>query len=804
MMRYLILLFSLAVSAIAAPAAAFPLVAAGRAATVLSSPDDYPVVALAVTDLTRDIASVTGITATTGHDEQAASGPVLLVGTLGKSALIDQLVTAKKIALGDLPGAWESFVITRVDHPFPDVPQALVIVGSDARGTAFGAYELSAMIGVSPWHWWADVAPAHRDELTIPAGFRRFGPPSVKFRGIFINDEDWGLEPWAAKTFDPTTGNIGPKTYAKVFELLLRLKANTLWPAMHEVTRPFNLDPANAVLADRYGIIMGSSHAEPLLRNNVGEWRAPKPDYNYVTNREGVRSYWEERVKTNGRFENLYTLGMRGIHDSGIQGTTSDAQRIQILEQVFADQRDLLARHVSAPVEAIPQIFVAYKEVLDLYRQGLQVPDDVTLVWPDDNFGYVRNFAAPAERERGGGFGIYYHLSYLGRPMAYLWLGTTPPALIWEEMSKAYAYGADRVWIANVGDLKAAEITTDFFLRLAWDINAYGPDAQPRFLRDWAGQTFGPSHAKTIADVLDRSFKLNHIRRPEHLQWWTPLKEEPHTSPLSLAEINQRLDAFAGLTTDTDALAAALPPGQQDAFFELVGYPVHGAALANQRYFAGELGELETARAADQALHTLTAKFDMVADGKWRGFMQLEPADDDWRSMRIAAWTMPAFAPKTEQVSPGAVTLSAADFSTTARSDDGPQTPRWQLILGLGHSGRAVTVLPFDAPATAAPRLTTTIDLPAAGAWTLQIHRVSTHPISIERGLLVSLQIDDRAPQTVDLSITDGSAAWSQGVLDNQITTAVDLGPLTAGSHRVTLSAGPGVVLDSVTLIPTP
>jgi hypothetical protein len=244
--------------------------------------------------------------------------------------------------------------------------------------------------------------------------------PSVKYRGIFINDEDWGLQPWAAKTFEPETGDIGPKTYAKVFELLLRLKANTLWPAMHEVTRPFNSIPANRQVADDYAIVMGSSHAEPMLRTMSANGRPTR------TRTTLSRIRWRDcvlgrRVREGTvRFENIYTLGMRGIHDSPIMGTKSQAERIPLLEKIFSIQRGLIAKHVDTNVETVPQIFCPYKEVLADYRAGLKVPDDVTIVFPDDNFGYIRAFPSEQEQKRKGGFGVYYHISYLGRPLSYL------------------------------------------------------------------------------------------------------------------------------------------------------------------------------------------------------------------------------------------------------------------------------------------------------------------------------------------------------------------------------------------------
>lgn len=781
-------------SALATP---FPLVANHHAATLVTSPADHEVAAIAAADLADDITRITGVRPDITATPFQQGGPLVLIGTLGRHPLIDALVATGALDVGNLAGAWESFVIATLDAPYPGVPSALVIVGSDRRGTAYGVYELSQQIGVSPWHWWADVTPEPRAELLLPSGLRRFGPPSVKYRGIFLNDEDWGLQPWAAQTFEPAHGDIGPKSYAKVFALLLRLKANTLWPAMHACTRPFNAEPRHAQLADAYGIVMGSSHAEPLLRNNVGEWSAPPEAYNYVTNREGVRAYWAERVRTNGRYENLYTIGMRGIHDSAIQGTTSDAQRITVLKQVFADQRALLA-------PAAPQVFCAYKEVLDLYRQGLRVPDDVTIVWPDDNFGYVRNVAAPAERSRPGSFGVYYHISYLGRPLAYLWLNTTPPALIWAEMKKAHAHGADRVWIVNVGDLKPAELGTEFFLRLAWDIDTWGPDAQPAFLRDWAARDFGPDHAEGIADLMARYYQLNFQRRPEHLQWWLP-KEEPRASDLTAAEIDARLAAFAVLRADARRIAARLPASRQDAFTQLVAYPVHSSALANLRCFAGEEGDVATAQAADADLRELTRWFNEgTAGGKWRGFMRLEPADDDWKSMRIASWIPRTFPPKPVVTAPAWIRRwSAADFSIKQNRP----SVAWTHVPGLGRSGRAMTVLPFDAatpaPLATGPYLGYVFDLAAPTACQLQLDVLPTHPLIPGRGLRVAIAVDDAPPQELVIAVADGSPAWAQGVLANRLRSTVTLPALAAGSHCLKLfMVDAGVVLDTLTLTP--
>lgn len=781
----------------------FPLASDRTAAPFVIEIGTDRAVARAADDVRADVERVTGTLPDLQH-EISTAGPrtVVIAGVVNQSPLLNRLAASGKLDLSRLAGAWESFLVTVVPEPFPGIDQALVIAGSDRRGAIYGLYEISVQIGVSPWQWWADVRPPKKSILTIPAATHRFGPPSVKYRGIFINDEDWGLQPWAAKTFEPAAGGIGPKTYAKVFELLLRLRANTLWPAMHACTKPFNAFPENKQLADDYGIVMGSSHAEPMLRNNVGEWPHERAtDYNYVTNREGVLRYWEQRVAENGRFENIYTLGMRGIHDSSMMGPKTDPERIRLLEQIFADQQALLARHVRPEVERVPQIFCAYKEVLALYRQGLRVPDDVTIVWPDDNFGYVRDFATPAERTRPGGFGIYYHLSYLGRPLSYLWLCTTPPALVWEEMHKSYEQGADRVWIANVGDLKPAEISMDFFLQMAWDIDRWRPENLPEYLGTWARNTFGPAHADEIARVLAEYYVLNYQRKPEHLQWWLPGQPQ-RPSEFTDAEVQTRLDAFARLRRSVDALKAQMPARLSDAFYELIYYPVTGSALANERFFLGERGDPRAAE-ADARLHAETSFFnEQLAGGKWRGLLSLEPADQSWASMRIAPWSLPAHA-RSSIPSPSSgtfIALPAAGFETNAAGD----VAKWTVIPGLGRTGNAVTPLPTNtapiplAAVRSAPRLDYALTFPASGEFQLALHLLPTHAIT-GTALRVGLALDDAAPEIVSLEIDDGGTAWARGVLDAVRIATTKLAVTKAGRHTLHLYAiDPGIVLDKL------
>ncbi len=819
----------------------FKLVYKNEVADIMVSPDDFKVARIAAGDLASDIERVTGKKPSVITDPARASANAVIIGTLGKSPLVDSLVKNGKVDVTPVRGKWESFLIATVKNPIPNIDTALVIVGSDRRGTAYGVYEISEMIGVSPWYWWADVTPDHKADLIISNGTTRGGEPSVKYRGIFLNDEDWGLQPWAAKTFEQEAGDIGPKTYAKIFELLLRLKANTLWPAMHEVTKPFNAIPANPQVADDYAIIMGSSHAEPMLRNNVGEWKANKNDYNFISNPSGVTAYWEERAKENGRYENIYTIGMRGIHDSPILGTKSQAERIPLLEKIFSVQRGLLAKHVLPDVEKVPQIFCPYKEVLADYRAGLNVPEDVTIVFPDDNFGYIRQFPSAEEQKRKGGFGVYYHISYLGRPLSYLWLNTTPPAQIWEEMSKAYDHNMRQFWVVNVGDIKPGEIGMEFFLQMAWDIKKWHRDNLPDYLRTWAKREFGEQHANEIAGVMDQYYRLGFARKPEHLQWYLP-RETPRKSDLSEAETLERLGKYASLRKQAEAINGQIIPAKKNAFYELILYPVRASALANERYFAAELAESYRVErrpgAADWARRSIAANSEIeretryfnetLANGKWRHMMSPEMGLGQWPSMRSTpprlnladfeegttsfeaqksplVYSVRKVEPKGFAEIDGIVSIEAEHFTANVPRNG----VAWQVISGLGRTGDSVAVFPTTAKSiegggikTLSPTLEYEFSLSTAGEFDATCYLIPTQPIHSGKGLRYAIAIDDQVPQivTVGADVEVSSPKWAQNVL-NAATTGTSKINLTAGKHILKIyMVDTGVVLDKIVL----
>jgi hypothetical protein len=701
---------------------------------------------------------------------------------------LDRLIAAGKLNVSSVTGSWERYRIQAVKEPFPGIPRALVIAGSDRRGTAFGIFSVSETIGVSPWVWWADVAPEHRDSLSIDAGPITSTAPSVKYRGIFINDEDWGLQPWAAKTFEPELGDIGPKTYAKVCELLLRLKANYLWPAMHPCTKAFNRYPQNKLVADDHAIVMGSSHCEQMLRNNVTEYDEKRGPWDYDKNSTNILNYWKQRLEENGKFENVYTLGMRGIHDSAMPGGGTTAQKVARLQGVINDQRDLITDTLGSDPSKVPQIFCPYKEVLTLYQNGLKVPDDVTLVWPDDNFGYIRQLSNPDERKRSGGAGVYYHISYWGAPEDYLWLDTTPPALIWEEMRKAYDYGARNVWIVNVGDIKPGEIGMDFFLRMAWNVEQWNENAQPIYLADWAERNFGRVHAAAVAAVLDEYYRLNYACRPEHLHLAGFTK--------NYNEISDRLIRFAKLVRKAEDIYTRMPAEKKDAYYELVLYPVRGSSLANQMHLGGS-GE-QASRAYEQIQSETKFYNERVANGKWRNMMSSNPR------------SRPALKKPIDHA-----TVSSENAMAAAASDQGfvsieaehsgrraaPLGTEWKVISGLGRSGDAIALLPSSTSDLKSAALEYEFTSATTSAVQVVIHCIPTQPVYPPVRERYSVSIDSGEAKVIDIATAERSRDWSTNVLRAAAIHSSTHTLNTAGRHTLKLQPlDPGLVFDKIVI----
>ena len=397
----------------------------------------------------------------------------------------------------------------------------IIIEGSNGRGMAYGLLELSRMAGVSPWVWWGDVVPEKKTRLTIDENFVTEQHPSVAYRGIFLNDEDWSLRPWSYLNYETSDfGHLGPKTYKRIFQLLLRLRANAIWPAMHTGTTAFFKIPGAKAMADSCGIVIGTSHCEPLLRNNVDEWDVKQRGaFNYKTNREQVQQYWKERLQEVRKSkDNMFTIGMRGIHDGSMEGYKTTQEKLEGLQQVIDDQQELLRKYIGAPEKQM-QVFVPYKEVLELYQKGLKVPDYVTLMWCDDNYGYMTRLSNAEEQLRQGGGGVYYHLSYWGRPHDYLWLTTTQPGLIYNEMREAYDHNVRKLWIVNVHDPKVAGYDLELFLDMAWNIDCVSGETLNSHYQSWLCREFGQEVGKRLFPVMHEFYRLCDMRRPEFMGW---------------------------------------------------------------------------------------------------------------------------------------------------------------------------------------------------------------------------------------------------------------------------------------------
>jgi hypothetical protein len=559
------------VASMATPGSA-AIEAGGKVAPIVCDAGDWPGVGLAVESLASDLKAVSGVAPDVLHELPrhgvGAGVDVVLVGTLGRSALIDELAREGKLDASGVRGQWEASVTQVVDRPMPGVRRALVIAGADKRGTIFGLYGLSEQMGVSPWVWWADVPVRHKDALYAAAGRYVAASPRVKYRGIFLNDEAPALSGWAAEKF----GGFNHLFYVHVFELLLRLRANLLWPAMWGSA--FNEDDSlNPKLADEYGIVMSTSHHEPMMRAQQ-EWkRHGAGPWDYTQNKQVLDDFWRAGVKRNRDYENIYTVGMRGDGDLPMSAEANTA----LLEEIVADQRKILSEEVSPDLTKVPQVWALYKEVQEYYEKGMRVPDDVTLLWCDDNWGNIRRLPTEQERKRAGGAGIYYHFDYVGDPRSYKWLNTYSITKVWEQMHLALQYGADRIWIVNVGDLKPMEFPIEFFLTMAREPELWGKDRLQAYTEAWAAREFGPEHAAGIAQIVSEYTKYNSRRKPEQLSAGT-------YSQVNFDEADRVEAEYRDTATRAEKIDAELPEDERAAFFELVLYPAKASSLVQSMY----------------------------------------------------------------------------------------------------------------------------------------------------------------------------------------------------------------------------
>lgn len=695
----------------------------------------------------------------------------------------------------------------------------ILVEGHNGRGAAYGLLELSRLAGVSPWVWWGDVVPEKKTRLVFDETCQMEHTPSVAYRGIFINDEDWSLRNWAWKHYEKTDqfGAMGPKTYKAVFQLLLRLRANAIWPGMHTGTPGFFTIKGNKEMADSCGILIGTSHCEPLLRNNVAEWdHAKRGAYNYITNREQVQQYWIERLKEVKGSEEFFTIGMRGIHDGSMEGVKTKKEKLEGLQQVIDDQRELIRKYYNKDVEKVPQVFIPYKEVLEILESGLKVPDDVTLMWCDDNYGYMTRLSDAEQQKRSGGGGVYYHLSYWGRPHDYIWLTTTQPGLVYSEMKAAYDHNCRKLWIVNVHDPKVAAYDLELFLDMAWNIDGITPSTLERHLENWLCTQFGEKAGKQLFPAMKEFYRLCGIRKPEFMGWTqVELDKKLHPRGRSQVidtefsqqafgnELERYLADYAAICETIKKVEKTISPKLQNAYFAHVKYPVLAAnamavkMLEAQKARSKYLGQTDKAMegreaymlqasarsmAAYREIQQLTDYYNNeLAGGKWKGIMNMMPRDLPVFNPPILPYlgnnnATPAKYERKDYQPTDAIARNASTY----QSSTGKVCP----IQMLGHSMNAVSipkgcelVYEFDSP------------LPSEGQGEAILYTAMIPTQPNDKGdLRYQITLDNQPPVVISLKEKYRSEFWKVSVLRGQALKETPV-KLSKGQHTLKIKA---------------
>ncbi len=689
----------------------------GTSDTITYDPLDWKGVRMAVENLRHDLKAVTG----------SANAPVV-VGTIGKSKLAKKYKQQSK----ELQGKWEQYLI------FTDKGK-LVILGSDKRGTIYGIYELSRQIGVSPWYWMADAPIQKHDQLFAKSGVYTDGEPKVKYRGIFINDEWPSFGTWCKNQF----GGINSKAYARIFELMLRLKANYFWPAMWD-SRFNEDDPLSPQLADDMGIVMGTSHHEPMMRahkeyvyrkDSIGAW-------DYATNKANLDRFFEEGLERNKAYDNLITIGMRGDGDVAM-GNGDDEDNMKTLKDVVNGQREIIEHVYKKPASEVPQLWAIFTEVQRYYDAGFTVPDDVTLLFCDNNWGYIRRTGPEKEQTRKGGMGMYYHIDMNGGPWNDRWINTTTAAKIREQLNLAYQTGIDRIWIINVGDLKPKEMPIDFIMHYAWNPDDYPADKIDQYMVDWARSIFGGEYAREIADIVTEYSNMNLERKPE--------VQRVGIYSVETGEAQRMFNRWDELEKRTLSLSKKIPTEMQDAFYQLVEYPAVASAGVAKIYLAATLGDSITMQTLFERDKQMTDKYNkVIAGGKWDGMML-----DKHIGYRM--WSMPKENTLPQVAQPSGKTgitasetaIMAHDYTRRTATDDA----HWMFLPGLGRGKGNMGIEPVTAksrPLGDGATLEYDINFSQSGKQKLALGILPTNDINPTRGLRIGVRVDDGEMQTID------------------------------------------------------
>jgi len=796
------------------------LISATQPITVLNADKDCKGLTRACNDLCKDINAVTGANASTVTVSD--NNTKIVVATInGKSDFVRQLIKKKQIDPKQLQGKVEKFIIKMVDNQ-------LLILGSDMRGAIYGVYELSQQMGVSPWYWWADVAIPHHSNIYIKGGEHTAGEPVVRYRGIFLNDEAPCLSGWVKEKFPdngcPTAvkglaNGMNSQFYERVFELLLRLKANYMWPAMWG-NAFYADDTRNSELATEMGIIMGTSHHEPMARNHQ-EWaRNRKGAWDYDSNQEVIDNFFREGIRRSKNNEDLITIGMRGDGDTGLGGkeghddeyVSQDEKNIKLMERIFKNQRQIIAEETGKPAEKRQQVWALYKEVQHLYDVGLRVPDDVLILLCDDNWGNIRN--VPKTQHKGG-WGMYYHVDYVGAPRNTKWANVTPIAHLWEQMNLAYEYGIDKLWILNVGDLKPMEYPIDLFLSMAWDPKAFNAGNFREHTLEFCKTAFGAENGAKAQAILEQYLRYNGRVTPELMNFMT--------YNLHSGEFKEVVNEYKALELDAMSLFGKIAPEYKDAFHQLLLYPVQSMSNIYEMYYAqaknlylASLGDMECNYWADKVEECfvrdslLTIDYHSIKGGKWNHLMdQTHIGYRIWQEPRTNVRPMVTRLSDSKRKAAvavsenGYISIEAEHFYNAKNNDKGT----WTVIPTYGRTKSAVALMPYTAP-TEGASIDYKFRLPE-GVDSVRIHVVtnSTLPFLRKDGHRYTLSIDGGNKLEVNYNGAYHEDVNQWGMYDIVATRVIEtVNPMaingkSEGTHTLSIAPiEPGMVLEKIVI----
>lgn len=774
---------------------------------LLSDSDSDKGILRAVANLQSDFQKVTGIQPTLISQNSGANGMLIIIGEAGKSKTIDALIKAKKIDGTSIKGKNEKYIIQNISNPFPGVSEAIVIAGSDKRGTIYGIYEMSQQIGVSPWYYWADVPVEKKENLYFKKGIYTDGEPAVEYRGIFLNDEEPSLGGWARATF----GGINSKFYEKVFELILRMKGNYIWPAMWGKAF-YDDDVLNGPLANEMGIIMGTSHHEPMAQAQTDWHRYIKKNnlpnvWDYSKNEKVLQEFWKLGLERSKNWEKLVTVGMRGDGDEAM----GEGTNISLLEKIVKDQRKIIADITGKKAEKTPQVWALYKEVQDYYDKGMRVPDDVILLFCDDNWGNVRKLPDLSKPLHKGGYGMYYHFDYVGGPRNSKWINISPIQRVWEQMNLSYEHKVDKVWVVNVGDLKPMEFPISFFLEMAWNPKQFNSKDLLKYTEKWAAQQFGEKYAKEIARMINLYSKYNRRVTPETLDSKTFSLENYH-------EFETVLNDYRALAIDALHLKEQIPAEYQDAYYQLVLYPIDACSNLYEMYYAvaknRELAakyDLKANYYADKVKECfernayLDHKYNNeIASGKWQHMMdQMKIGYKTWADRKenimpevTYVYDDNASKEKVFQEKNGYVSIEAENFARMNNSD----RIHWEVIPDFGKTKSGVTTFPQNVYPKSDENLYLEYDMnfESKGEFEVRLLLAPTLNFNHNKGLRYEISFDGGTPQVVNFNghYKGELGRWQSEHIIKSITKHQISQP---GKHTLRFRVlEPGIVLEKI------